>query len=131
MVVDPDVLVRSTISDYLRECGYKVLEGVAVADVWTVLHSGRNIDVILAEVKLPGDSDGFELARQIRERFPQIDILLTSSAGKLAGKAGDLCDEGPLEKPYESAEVLRRIQLLRERRRQSEKPGHDKGGGLD
>ena len=27
LLVEPDVLVRFAIADYLRECGYKVLEG--------------------------------------------------------------------------------------------------------
>ena len=32
-VVDPDILVRMVIADYLRECGYKVVEGVNADDV--------------------------------------------------------------------------------------------------
>ena len=37
MVVEPDVLVRMTVADYLRDCGYIVIEGVAAGDVWKVL----------------------------------------------------------------------------------------------
>jgi hypothetical protein len=36
---------------------------------------------------------------------------------RTAEKAGDLCDDGPLEKPYHPQEVVRRINLLLERRR--------------
>jgi DNA-binding response OmpR family regulator len=60
-----------------------------------------------------------ELARQIREKYPAIDVILTSGAARAAAKAGDLCDDGPLEKPYHPQEVLRRINVLRERRRTS------------
>ena len=28
MVVEPDVLVRMTVADYLRECGYRVVEAI-------------------------------------------------------------------------------------------------------
>lgn len=28
LVVEPDILVRMVIADYLRDCGYKVVEGV-------------------------------------------------------------------------------------------------------
>jgi hypothetical protein len=42
---------------------------------------------------------------------------LTTGAARAAGKAGELCDDGPLEKPYHTQEVVRRINLLRERRR--------------
>src|ERR1700688_4472238 len=49
MVVEPDVLARMVVADYLRECGYKVIEGVAAADVWAVLQSGGHMDVLLAD----------------------------------------------------------------------------------
>jgi CheY-like chemotaxis protein len=119
LVVEPDILVRMVIADYLRDCGYKVIEGVNADDALAVLQAGRKIDVILAEVQVTGGIDGFELARQIREKYPAIDVILTSGAARAAAKAGDLCDDGPLEKPYHPQEVLRRINVLRERRRTS------------
>jgi CheY-like chemotaxis protein len=39
------------IADYLRDCGYKVVEGVDADDVLAALEAGRKIDVILAEVR--------------------------------------------------------------------------------
>jgi DNA-binding response OmpR family regulator len=121
-VVEPDILVRMVIANYLRECGYKVVEGVRADDVLTVLQAGITIDVILAEVRLDGSLDGFGLARLIRHDHPEIDVILTSGVASAADKAGGLCDEGPLEKPYHPQEVVRRINLLRERRRMSLKP---------
>jgi CheY-like chemotaxis protein len=105
-VVDPDILVRMVIADYLRECGYRVVEGVNADDVLAVLEAGRKIDVILTEVQLAGSVDGFELARQIRENHPDIDVILTSGVTRAADKAGNLCDDGPVEKPYQSHEIV-------------------------
>jgi DNA-binding response OmpR family regulator len=122
LVVDPDILVRMVIADYLRDCGYKVVEGVSADDVLAVLGAGRKIDIVLAEVQLAGTIDGFALARQIRENHPNIDVILSSGVTKAADKAGDLCDDGPLEKPYHPQEVVRRINVLRERRRTSVTP---------
>ena len=121
-VVDPDILVRMVIADYLRECGYRVVEGVNADDVLAVLEAGRKIDVILTEVQLAGSVDGFELARQIRENHPDIDVILTSGVTRAADKAGNLCDDGPVEKPYQSHEIVRRINILRERRRRALRP---------
>lgn len=119
MVVEPDVLARMVIADYLRRCGYKVIEGVAAEDVFAVLRAGGTIDVVLTEMKLPGEMDGFSLARQLRQTHPGIDVLLTVGIVNAADKAGDLCEDGPLEKPFHPQEVVRRINLLRERRRTS------------
>jgi DNA-binding response OmpR family regulator len=91
-------------------------------DVLAVLEAGRKFDVVLAEVRLAGSIDGFGLARKIRENYPDVDVILASGATRAADKAGDLCDEGPLEKPYHPQEVIRRINVLRERRRNSLKP---------
>ncbi|HVU19480.1 MAG TPA: response regulator [Rhizomicrobium sp.] len=122
MVVEPDVLARQVIAEYLRECGYRVLEGVTADDVLAVLKAKERVDIIFAEVRLSGALDGFGLAKLIRETHPEIDVLLTSGVAKAAEKAGDLCEEGPLEKPYHPQEVERRIKLLRERRRTTKKP---------
>ena len=99
IVVEPDILVRMVITSYLRDCGYKVLEGVTAADVMTVLAAGHKIDVVLSEVRLRGKVDGFGLARWIREHYSDVDVILTCGATRAADKAGELCNDGPLEKP--------------------------------
>jgi DNA-binding response OmpR family regulator len=123
MVVEPDILVRMIIAEYLRECGYKVIEGVAAADVFIVLEAGDTIDVVLSEVRLPGNVDGFSMARRLRQSYPKVDVVLTSGVANSADKAGGLCAEGPLEKPYHPQDVLRQIEALRERRRTSRSRG--------
>jgi DNA-binding response OmpR family regulator len=121
MVVEPDVLARMILADYLRSCGYKVIEGGQAQDVFDILDAGGTIDTILAEVNLPGALDGFGLASQIRQTHPDIDVILPLGIGKAADKAGDLCERGPKDKPFHPQEVVRRINMLRERRRTSKK----------
>jgi CheY-like chemotaxis protein len=117
LVVEPEILVRMVIASYLRDCGYKVLEGASAADVITVLGSGQKVDVVFSEVRLRGKMNGFGLAHLVREQYPDVDVILTTGPARAADKASDLCEDGPLEKPYEPQEVVRRINLLRERRR--------------
>ena len=121
MVLEPDVIVRAEISDFLRECGYRVIEGVDAKDVREIIQSGTRIDVLLAEVHLTGDSSGFELAQELRQTRPEIAVILVSSINNVVEKASDLCGRGPLKKPYRPEEILRRIQVLLERRRQLSK----------
>ena len=106
-----------TIADYLRSCGYRVIEAVTADDVVTVLGTQQRIDVIFANVQLGGGMDGFGLAQWVREKHPGVDVMLTSGIARAAEQAADLCDEGPLEKPYHPQEVVRRINILLERRR--------------
>lgn len=121
MVIEPEVLVRMTIADVLRECGYEVIEGIVAEDVFTVLSAGRTLDVVFSEVKLAGDCDGFALAQRLRRTHPQIDVVLTSGVAATAEKSKELCEDGPMKKPYRSQDVVARINLLLERRRESKR----------
>ena len=121
MMVEPDVLIRMVIAEHLRDCGYQVIEGAAAQDVWVVLESGRRVHVILADVKLSGDVGGFSLAHRIRQTHPDIDVILTSGIAGVAQESHDLCEEGPIKKPYEPKDIETKIKILLERRRTSNK----------
>jgi len=114
MVVDADILARMAIADYLRDCGYKVIEASSGTEVRAVLDAGHKVEVLLIDMQLRSSEDGFALAQDIRAKHPKILIIRTSSTAKLADKAADLCDDGPLVKPYHPQELLRRIQKLRQ-----------------
>lgn len=117
MVLESNIIVRTEIAEFLRECGYKVIEGVMANDLWIIIDAKVKLDVVFSEVNLPGETDGFTVARRIRQTYPEIDIILTSSVEGAAEKIKDLCDEGPLQKPYGAEDVAARIHVLLERRR--------------
>jgi DNA-binding response OmpR family regulator len=121
LFVEPDVLVRAPVAEYLRECGYRVIEANSIEAAQEILSTADSrVDVVFAEVSHLGTAEGFAFAKTIRDRYPGIDVILTSSISHCASKAGDLCEEeAMLGKPYHSDELLRRIQILREKRRSS------------
>jgi len=121
IVVEPDVLVRTTISEHLRECGYRVIEAASAEEVWAVLRSDTRVEVVFTEVTLPGQMQGFALSKAIRQTYPSIDVILTSGISDAAEKVSDLCEEGPIKKPYQPKDIVARIHLLLERRRNLQK----------
>ncbi len=114
MIIEPDVLVRMVVADYLRDCGYTVIEAMAAKDLWTVLESGHRLDVVVAEA---GAADGFSLAKRLRQTHPDIDVILTSGIAGAAHESHELCREGPIRQPYQPRDVEARIRVLLERRR--------------
>lgn len=113
LVVDGDVLVRTTIAEYLRGCGFDVLEAASGEEALVVLQADAGIDVVFAELELPGDTDGFALSAWLRANRPAARIILTGSVARAAEAAARLCDDdGPLPKPYEPQTVLDRIRRL-------------------
>ena len=118
IVAESDILARMVLAQYLRECGYEVVEAATSEDVLAALRSGRSIEVVLLDAQISGGLAGFTLARQIRESFPGTEIVLTFGIAKAAEKAGEICDEGPLERPYHPQEIVKRVKRLRQSRTQ-------------
>lgn len=118
IVLEPDIIVRTEISGYLRECGYRVIEGVTAQDVTEVLQTGTRVDVVLSEINLRGGVVGFELAQNLRQTQPEIAVILVSGVSKFVEKAHDLCGRGPLKKPYRPEDIERRIRAQLALRRQ-------------
>jgi DNA-binding NtrC family response regulator len=113
LIVEQDLLVRTPLAEYLRECGYLVLEASSTGDARTLLDDGsRRVDIVLAEVK-SREPSGFALAGWVRTHLPNTQVVLIGTIATATEKAGDICQEGPaLSKPYDHRLVLDHIQRL-------------------
>lgn len=121
IVLEPDIIVRTEISEYLRECGYRVIEGVTAQDLADFLQTDARVDVVLTEINLSGGVGGFELAQNLRQTHPQIAVILVSGVSNFVEKAHDLCGRGPVKKPYRAEDIERRIRAQLALRRQGTK----------
>jgi DNA-binding NtrC family response regulator len=112
LIVEAEVLIRQPLAEYLRECGYFVVEAVNDEEARQFLTEGVvEVDVVLSDVDIPGG--GFALKSWAREHCPDTHVILAGTVVSAAEKAGDLCEEGPtLKKPYEHKFVLDRIRRL-------------------
>jgi CheY-like chemotaxis protein len=113
LVVESEVFVRMVISDYLRGCGYKVIEAANSDEALIVLQNPEiTVDVVLSDIATSGSMDGFALSRWIHTNRPGLDVVLAGSVPRAVSVATELCDEGPLPKPYEPQVVVDRIRRL-------------------
>jgi CheY-like chemotaxis protein len=103
LVAEGDALVRLALAQYLRECGYKVVEANTTDEALTVLESPEvSVDVVLCAVDLGGAMDGFGLARWVRSSGRRTKVVLAGSNTRAASAAGELCENGPMmKKPYD------------------------------
>ena len=102
LVADGEVLVRHALADYLRRCGYEVIEAASSDEALTVL-----------AVTIGGSLSGFALAAWARASRPGLQVLLAGNVEKAADAAAGLCDEGPaLARPYDPQLVVDRIKRL-------------------
>jgi CheY-like chemotaxis protein len=123
LVVDDDVLIRMPVSEYLRDCGYHVLEAASADEAASILQTPDvRVHVVLSDIEMPGTMNGFGFAQWARAARPDLDIVLAGTPERAAHAAAELCEQGPiLSKPYEPKLVLDRIKrLLAARVRQAE-----------
>jgi CheY-like chemotaxis protein len=109
LIVEDETMVRLPIAEYLRDCGYHVLEAADASEAMAVVNSDQ-VDVVFSDVRMPGGMDGFGLARWLQQNHPEVPVLLTSGWIGTSVQAEDAPREVRLiEKPYSQAQVARRI----------------------
>jgi DNA-binding LytR/AlgR family response regulator len=102
-----------TIAQYLRDCGYKVIEAVSADEAMAVLlHRDTVVDVVFSDIEMPGSIDGFSLAKWIREHRPGLDVVLAGTIPRTVESAKELCEAGTVPKPYEAQVVHKHIRRL-------------------
>ena len=125
LVVEDEVLIRMVISEYLRECGYRVIEAVNADEAVALLKEPDvDVDILFSDVEMKASSmDGFGLSRWVREHRPEIEVIMAGSPQRAADAAGNLCENGPLlSKPYDPQFALDRIRRLLSERKTAKSP---------
>lgn len=109
LVVEDDPDVRKLTCSVLSRQGYRILEASRAAEaleLWD--REGGNVDLLLTDMIMPGGMSGRELANRLRERKPDLRIVLTSGySPEIAGS--EVCSpngERFIQKPAPIAELL-------------------------
>ena len=114
LVVDDEVLLRMNLSDFLQECGFKVLEASSAGEAVDMVESYiGQIDLVFSDVVMPGEMDGFGLAQWLRKNRPGLPVVLCSGDSRKAETAHHLCAGEPfLTKPFDLHLALAKIRQL-------------------
>jgi CheY-like chemotaxis protein len=107
LVVEDNVSLRRVVTRQVHELGYRVLEAENSAAALALLVQ-QPVDLLFADIVMPGDLNGLELARTVLGRWPHMRALLTS--GFPAGVNGRIeTTARVLTKPYRKAELARAL----------------------
>lgn len=104
LIVEDERLVRMVAADIVQDAGFETIEVADADSAIAILEARKDIRIVFTDVNMPGSMDGLKLARAIRDRWPPIELILTSGLTKI--RWGDLPERGVfLPKPY-SLEAL-------------------------
>ena len=106
LIADDDPIVRRLVASTLRDGGYEVLivgDGQEAVEAATA----QRPDLIVLDLQMPR-LDGREAYREIQRRGIKVPALIISANGAHQARI-ELNATEAMEKPFEPAELLRRV----------------------
>jgi len=98
LIVEDDTLVAELAAAMLTELGFECTVAHSAREALERLRGGEKPKLVFSDIIMPGGISGIELARKVRDRFPELPILLTTGySEQVAGSHGFPV----LQKPYE------------------------------
>ncbi len=111
LVIDDDTRIRTLLSEYLTDNGYRVTVAANAADARRILE-GMDFDLLIVDVMMPGES-GLSLTKALRA-IKDVPILmltaLSETESRIAGLEAGADDYMP--KPFEPRELVLRINSI-------------------
>jgi CheY-like chemotaxis protein len=75
LIVEDEDAIREITAAELREAGYDVVEATTGDEALAMLQRGEMPDVLFTDIRLPGKTDGWKVAKQFRAAAPNLPIL--------------------------------------------------------
>ncbi len=121
LIVEDHDRLREQLGNFFEQEGYKVTTAACGEEGMEKL-SNEKFALVVSDVKMPG-IDGFQLARHVREKYPDTDVILITAFGniKQAVEAMKLGASDYITKPFQpeairlvSEKLIERRQLVEE-----------------
>ena len=111
LVVEDDERVRKLTCTRLMALGYDVLEAASGPQALEIMSKSDRVDLIFTDLIMSGGMSGYDLCNEIRNRYPDARLVLTSGYAEELVHAERLEDEklSVLPKPYRQADLARFI----------------------
>ena len=112
LLVDDQPAVLATVQRMFNQLGYDVCAVADAASALAELDRDRNFTILFTDIVLPGGMDGFALSKVVRNRAPDIRILLTSGYSEKDLSQSGVPGVDILAKPYKRKDLLDRLTAL-------------------
>ncbi len=82
LIVDDEPLILMDTADMMVDEGFSVVEATTADKAFDFLERHSSLQLLITDVQMPGDLDGFALARKVAKRWPHIDLIIVSGAAR-------------------------------------------------
>jgi signal transduction histidine kinase len=112
LLVEDDDDVAVMVSRMLGRLGYRVRRVASASSALAALAQDDKVDLVFSDIMMPGDMDGVELGREVRQRGANIPVLLTSGYADAASGRAESEGFDVLRKPYSLAELAALLKTI-------------------
>jgi len=127
LIVEDEILIAEELRDRLSRLGFTVIAAVDTADEGVAIATRERPDLVLMDIRLKGEKDGVQAAREIREQVDVPIVYLTAHSDRLTVERARATDfDGFILKPFQRRELQTTIDVAMRRRairtKQNEQP---------
>ena len=111
LVVEDEPLQRMMAVDLVLDAGFDVVEAWSADEAVSILENRTDIRIVFTDVDMPGSMDGLKLAAAIRDRWPPIELIVTSGHVRMKDV---VLPTGSVffPKPYDTEKVTAQLNLM-------------------
>ena len=109
LLVEDDEMVAAGTLAMLEDLGHTAIEANSGSEALEILEANPDIDIVLTDHAMPG-MNGSELARRIRDSWPELPVVLVTGYADLPNGSDPLLPR--LAKPYRQQELSDLISSL-------------------
>ncbi|HEY4163142.1 MAG TPA: response regulator [Dongiaceae bacterium] len=104
-MIEDEPLLRMDAVQMLEDAGYNTVEAGNADEAIALLETREDIRFVFTDIQMPGSMDGLKLSWAIRDRWPPIEMIITS------GQRNPTAEDMParvrfLAKPYDSKRLV-------------------------
>ncbi len=111
LIVEDEPLLLMMAVDMIEDAGFSVVTARSADEAVAILLSRSDVRIVFTDIDMPGSMDGLKLAATIRDRWPPIDIIVTS--GYRQPTSAELPPRATFfAKPYRPSQVVGALQRL-------------------
>jgi len=108
LVVEDEPLQRMMAIDLVEDAGFEAIGAADAEQAVRILEARSDIRIVFTDIDMPGSIDGMMLAAAIRDRWPPIEIIITS--GHIREEEVVLPVRGVFfPKPYDTRRVTQKL----------------------
>ncbi len=114
LLVEDETLIRSIMRESLEEAGHEVFDvGTADDAIEAITNRHRPFSVLVTDLHLNGTRNGLDVARAMREFFPDVPVVLATGRPDVISREGAGDSFTLLAKPYGIRDLVSTIEAVR------------------